>query len=239
MSHMIKLAIVDDHTLFRKTLADYLSKQSFQVSIEGADIFDLLNKLKSITVDVLVTDLFMPNAGGIEALKTVRNEYPELKIVVLSMSSNLRLINELLDIGIYAYISKADEAEHLVQAINAAFADQIYRNILLTEALYLHKQINKNINDAGNHISLDDREKKVLQLLWQEKSNKDIAKEIFLSVRSIEKIRQDMKQKLGLKTMIGLLKYGLVNNIIETNEMRMREYFHVHRDSNSLKAEPI
>jgi DNA-binding NarL/FixJ family response regulator len=222
MQEMIKLAIADDHTLFRKTLAEYLSKQSsFDVAITACNFSDLRDQLKSAQIDVLLTDIYMPSATGMESLKTIRTEYPDLKIVVLSMSTDIKLVNELLDIGIYAFISKADEAEQLVEAIIAAHNDQIYRNPYLTEALYLHKQINRDTNGDGLLNVLDDREKKVLRLLWQEKSNKDIAKEIFLSVRSVEKIRQDMKLKLGVKSMIGLLKYGLIHSIIEPTEIHV------------------
>ncbi|MEO5563467.1 MAG: response regulator transcription factor [Chitinophagaceae bacterium] len=218
--NVIKLAIVDDNTLFRKTLTDYLSQQSFlEVIIEVSDVFELLNRLESDTADILVTDIVMPNTSDIEALKIIRNKFPDLKVVVLSMSTNLILINQLMEIGIHAYISKTDEPAHLMQAIVAASEDKIYRNRLLTEALYLDKQINRKKNGESINVILDDREKKIVQLLWQEKSNKDIAKEIFLSVRSIEKIRQVIKQKLGVKSMIGMLKYALMNNIIETSEV--------------------
>jgi DNA-binding NarL/FixJ family response regulator len=234
MQDMIKLAIADDHTLFRRTLADFLSRQpTFRIEINAQDFTDLRNQLKSTTVDVLLTDIFMPDSSGIEALKLIRNEQPELKIVVLTMSTDLKLVDELLDIGIYAFISKAEEAENLVDAIKAAHNDQIYRNRLMTDALYLHTEKNLDMNGDGIQAMLDGREKKVLQLLWQEKSNKDIAKEIFLSVRSVEKIRQDIKQKLGIKSIVGLLKYALSHDIIQTREVYVFDSFEHRRSSMS------
>lgn len=216
----INLAIADDHTLFRRMLKDFLTQQvSLNVTIEACDILDLLKKLKVFPADIVVMDVFMPKIEGSEALKCIRTEFPHLKVIVLSMSTNLLLINELMDIGIHAYISKADEPEHLLQAIDSAHNDKIYRNKLFTDALYLHNHNNLKKIEKGNTIQFDDREKKVLQLLWEEKSNKDIANEIFLSVRSVEKIRQDMKEKLGVKSTIGLLKYALTNKIIRSNNV--------------------
>jgi DNA-binding NarL/FixJ family response regulator len=212
----VKLGIIDDHTFFRGILVNFLNQHpSFQIAIQASDVFELLNKLKIFYADILVLDVFMPKANGSESLKLLRREYPDIKVVVLSTSTDLWLINELLDFGIHGYISKADEPENLVQAILAASEDKIYRNNLYTEALYLHNHI--NFKRAGKKNPFDEREKKILQLLWEEKSNKDIANEIFLSVRSVEKIRQDMKEKLGVKSTIGLLKYALSNKLIEDN----------------------
>lgn len=214
----IKLGIADNYIFFRGILADFLNQHpSFQIAIQASDIFDLLNKLKVFYADILVLDVSMPKTNGSESLKILRREYPDIKVIVLSASTDLWLINELLDFGIHGYISKSDEPENLVQAILAASEDKIYRNTLYTEALYLHNHTNFKKAGKRNHIHFDEREKKVLQLLWEEKSNKDIANEIFLSVRSVEKIRQDMKEKLGVKSTIGLLKYALSNKIIENN----------------------
>lgn len=218
-SNVIKLAIVGDHSLFRKTLLNYLSQQSrIHIAVEVSDVFDLLNELKSDTADVLVTNLVMPGMRDIEMLRIIRNKYPDLKIVVLSMSADLRLINQHLDIGIHAYLSKADEPGDLLQAITAAAEDKIYRTRFLTEALYVNKHASLKNNNESTNLYLDEREKRILQMLWQEKSNKEIAGEIFLSVRSVEKIRQDMKQKMGVKSLTGLFKYALMNNLIGVNE---------------------
>lgn len=212
---IINLAIVDDHTLVRKTLQSFLSQQSnIKILIQAANIVDLLTELAKKSVDVLIMDVFMPNSDGYVAFKTIKKQYPEIKIIALSMNTDLYLINDLLDIGINAYIAKHDEPENLLQAIFSVSENRIYRNKLFTEALYLNRQnIIRNQPEKKTDL-LDDREKKILQLLWEEKSNKEIADEIFLSVRSIEKIRQDMKEKLDIASTIGLLKYALRNNII-------------------------
>ena len=213
----IKIAIIDEFTLFRKMLKGYLSEQkNIGIITHTSDPFELLNRLKYFPIDILLCDILISNVNIIDVLKTVQVRYPEIRIIILSTCTDPKVISNLLDLGIHGYISKSDEPEELLQAIMAVADNRIYRNKLFTEALYYNKQYNIKPGINGLHASLNEREKKVLQLLWEEKSNKEIADQLFLSIRSIEKIRQDMKDKLGLKSTVGLLKYGITNRIIES-----------------------
>jgi DNA-binding NarL/FixJ family response regulator len=215
LSKPVNLAIVDDHALFRKTLKTFLSDQNnMQVTIQAADVVELLNKLSDFQVDVLLMDLFLPGLNGNEAVKVIRKEFPAIKILMLSMSVDMELISDLLDSGIHGYISKADEPEDLLQGIQVAVDDRIYRNRLFTEALYWDKQNSIRQYIEQTNIILNEREKRIIQLIWEEKSNKEIAESLFLGTRSVEKIRQDLKEKLGVKSTVGLLKYALDQRII-------------------------
>jgi DNA-binding NarL/FixJ family response regulator len=217
LSRPINLAIVDDHVLFRKTLKAFLSNQeNFNVTVQATDILDLLNKLRIASIDVLLMGIFLPEINGNEALKAIRSEYPTLKIIALSMSTDMGLIGELLDAGIHGYISKEDEPEELVQAIQAVASNRIYRNRIFTEALYWDKQTKIKAYERVNAF-LNEREKKILKLIWEEKSNKEIAVELFLGIRSVEKIRQDIKEKIGARSTVGLLKYAFDKKIIGTD----------------------
>jgi len=217
LSRPINLAIVDDHSLFRKTLKSFLSEhgENINVTLQAADMLELFSKLKTTSIDLLLLDIFMPGISGNEAVRTLRREYPTVKILVLSMGTDMDMISDLLDAGIHGYFSKADEPEELLQAIEAVANNRIYRNRLFTEALYWDKQ-NKIRSYEGSHASLNEREKKILQLIWEEKSNKEIADELFLGIRSVEKIRQDLKEKIGVRSTVGLLKYAIDKRIIGT-----------------------
>ena len=216
LSRPINLAIVDDHTLFRKTLKSFLSEQkNINVSVQASGIFDLLVKLKVAPVDILLMDLFLPEINGSDALEAIRREYPRMTILVLSMSTDLALISDLMDMGIHGYISKADEPEELLKAIQAVAENRIYRSRLFTEALYWSRQNNmRSFSHNTSTVLLNEREKKMLQLIWEEKSNKEIADELFLGVRSVEKLRQDLKEKIGVKSTVGLLKYAIKRRVI-------------------------
>jgi DNA-binding NarL/FixJ family response regulator len=211
----INVAIADDHTLFRKTLKDFISGQkNINVVVQSPDLTDLLYKLKNNYVQVLLMDEFMPKLNGAEAVKQIRHEYPEIKILILSMRTDMELLSDLMDLGVYGYFSKADEPEELIHAIVTLSEQRIYRNKMFTEVMYWSRQNDIKMNISAANVSLSDREKQVLQLLWDEKSNKEIADHLFLSVRSVEKMRQDLKEKLGVKTTIGMLKYAMSTKII-------------------------
>src|ERR1700724_1325131 len=102
----VNLAIVDDHSLFRKMLKSFLSEhENINVAVQAAEMLDLFNKLKTSSIDVLLMDFFMPGLSGNDALRIIRSEYPAIKILVLSMSTDMDLISNLLDAGIHGYIS--------------------------------------------------------------------------------------------------------------------------------------
>jgi DNA-binding NarL/FixJ family response regulator len=210
----INLAIVDDQTLYRKTLKNYLTEHdSIKVVIHVSDIFELLNKIQHFKVDVLIIDAFMPGVKSYEAIKMIREKCPEVRILVLSMNKNLDMISDLMESGINGYISKTDDPEELIQAIKAAEDDQLFRNKIFTDALYWNKQRMKKYGSADN-ISLTEREKKILQLIWEEKNNQEIGDELFLGSRTIEKLKQDIKEKIGAKSTVGLIKYAINNKIV-------------------------
>jgi DNA-binding NarL/FixJ family response regulator len=100
-SRTIQIALVDDHSLFRKTLTHFLSGQNnLEVVIQATDVPDLFSKLRNFKAEILLMDIFMPKMDGTEALKILRQEFPSLKILVLSMSTDIGLVCDLLEAGI-------------------------------------------------------------------------------------------------------------------------------------------
>lgn len=199
----INLAIVDGNSLFRKTLKSFLSEhENISVVIQRADMSELINQLKATPVDVLLIDIFMTGLKESDELKFIREEFPDIKILALSMTTDPQLINHLLDEGIHGYVSKADEPEELLKAIRFSVDNRVYRSTLFI----------RNYS-VGAKIVLSERERKILQLIWEEKSTREIADELFLGIRSVEKIRQDIKEKIGARSIIGLLKYAIYKRI--------------------------
>jgi DNA-binding NarL/FixJ family response regulator len=207
--------------LFRKTLKNYLLHQkNIGVVLQASDIPELLDKLTSSMIDILIMDLMMPGINDADAVTLLRARYPSIRILVLSMCTDVDMVSDLLESGINGYIACSDEPEELVQAIYAAAENRLYRNGLLMEALYWNKQNTVNLSNypEGYMINLNEREKKILCMIWEEKTNKEIAEELFLGVRSIEKIRQSMKDKIAVKSTIGLIKYAIDKRIIRVEE---------------------
>ena len=185
------------------------------VVIQSPNISDLLSKLKDFEVHILLMDVCIPELNGVEAVKNIKSKYPDIKILALSNCTEMNSLNELLDAGVYGIISKTDEPDELIRAIEAISEKGIYRSALFTEVMYWNKQNNLMSHKETADVSLNKRESEILQLLWEEKSNKEIAGYLYLSVRSVEKIRQDLKEKLGVKSTIGLIKYGISKKIIK------------------------
>lgn len=211
---MTSVSIIDDHKVFTTSLKNYLENlEDIQVVIEENDPYHFLEQVKIKKPDIAIVDLYMSKMDGATLIRQLREKFPEINIIVLSMCLDLKKISRLIDMGIHSYISKYDDVQQLKEAIYAAGENRIYKNKLFTDALYW-STMQKVQKKSPQKIIFSDREVKMLQLLWQEKTNKEIAAELFLGIRSIEKIRQDMKERLGVKTTIGLIKYALSHNII-------------------------
>ena len=215
-SRPINLAIVTMFTLFRKALKSILSERNnLNVCVLAADFQALFTELKYTSVDVLILDITSPQEAIAEILRELLNEYKDLKIVVVSDCTDYDLISYLIDSGIHAFISRSDEPEEMIRAIQSVVNYGFYSNRLLTEALYRNKQNSLRNLSVDGRTTLSEREKKILQLIWEEKSNKEMAENLFLGIRSIEKIRQDMKEKIGVKSTIGLMKFAIDKRIID------------------------
>jgi two-component system nitrate/nitrite response regulator NarL len=219
----LSLAVIDDHSLFRKAVVDYLARQKdLEVKIDADDAFVVLEQLKSKPVDLVLLDLYMPKMNGFDAFTVLRNEFPEIKIIIMSMCSDLEVIGRLLDLGIYAYILKTDDIADLLEAINTARKNRIYRNKFFTEALYMEKEkAIVKVSAKKSAVNLSDREKRLIQLLWEDKTTKEISSDLFLSISSVEKVKQEVKEKLDVKSVAGLFKYALKSGIISIDKWKL------------------
>jgi DNA-binding NarL/FixJ family response regulator len=207
----INLAIVIVHSIFRKVLKNYLSEQkNINVVINTSNSKELLNNFKHFPVDVLLIDITTFKSNDL--VTNLINDYPETKVLVFSDISDIKLL-DTLPVEIHGYISSADDPDDLLQAITSVSNNVIHRNKLYTEVLYLNQQ--NYLRNGPFNINLNERERKIIQLLWEEKSNKEIADLFYLSIRSVEKIRQDLKDKLNVKSTIGMFKYALKEKIIQ------------------------
>lgn len=217
-SKVIKIAVLEDHTLFREVLVKYLVMQKgISVEIQASNFYELKECLSEKKIDILILDIGLPEIPGEEVQKIISEEYPWIRTIVVSMSKDYATINRLFDVGIYGFISKTDCIEELTNAIHSVADSKLYKNKALSETLFwVHE--NKIIHGKDVNL-LTEREIRIIQLLWEEKSNEEIAAILFLGIRSIEKIRQNIKEKLGVKSTIGILKYGISQDILQTYNM--------------------
>ncbi len=218
-SAIIKIAIADDHKIFRDGIKMALSpKQNLKMIWEAEDGKDLLHKITIKKPDVLLMDIRMPEIDGINAIELLRKEYEDLKIIVLTMYDDQQMISKMMEMGANAYLTKTTDPDEIYEAILTCMNEDFYFNQLVNNAVMGKLMQKKNVRQHyGSHIPItfSEKELKILQLLAEDKTTEDISKIIFLSPRTIETIRQTMKNKVGAKTIGGLITYGMRNKMIE------------------------
>lgn len=218
-SEVIKVAIADDHKIFRDGIKLALSyKENLKIIWEAEDGKDLLHKITIKKPDVLLMDIRMPEIDGINAIELLRKEHDDVKIIVLSMYDDQQTISKMMENGANAYLTKTTDPDEIYQAILTCMNDEFYFNQLVNNAVMGKLLQKKNVRrQYGNHvpITFNDKELKILQLLGDDKTTEEISKIVFLSPRTIETIRQNMKNKVGARTIGGLLVYGMRHKMIE------------------------
>ncbi|MDQ2721117.1 MAG: response regulator transcription factor [Bacteroidota bacterium] len=219
LSTMIKIAIADDHKIFRDGIKMALSpREDLKMIWEAEDGKDLIHKMAIKQPDVLLMDIRMPEIDGINAIEILRKEYDELKIIVLSMYDDQQMISKMMEMGANAYLTKTTDPNEIYEAILTCMNEDFYFNHLVNNAVMgklMQKKSARKHYGYNIPINFNEKEIKILQLLGEDKTTEEISKIIFLSPRTIETIRQNMKNKVGAKTIGGLIMYGMRNKMIE------------------------
>ena len=211
---VIKIAIADDHKIFRDGIKMALStKENLKMIWEAEDGKDLMHKIEIKKPDVLLMDIRMPEIDGINAISMLRKEHEDVKIIVLTMYDDQQMISRMMEMGANAYLTKTTDPDEIYEAILTCMNDEFYFNQLVNNAVMGKLMQKKNVrHHYGMSVPISFSEK---ELLAEDKTTEEISKIIFLSPRTIETIRQNMKNKVGAKTIGGLITYGMRNKIIE------------------------
>ncbi len=215
----IKVAIADDHTLFRKGMITLLETFSqLEVSIEAEDGHILLQKIAQVPPDVVLLDMDMPTMGGAEVIKHLHRDYPEVKIIIVSMHDESEFILQSLELGANSYLLKNAEPDEVVVAIETVVDEGFFFNDFVAKVM--HQRIARTQHYASaihkkNTTELTKREIEVLKLICQEYSTKEISDKLFRSERTIEGHRQNLIDKIGAKNVAGLVVYAIKHGIFK------------------------
>ncbi|RZK18940.1 MAG: response regulator transcription factor [Flavobacterium sp.] len=205
----INLFIVDDHQLVVDGLRSLLDNED-QYTIVGCSNRpkEVVDKLENLAVDVLLTDINMPEMSGVELTRNVKKKYPKIKVLALSMFGERQVIREMIDAGISGYILKNTGKQELLAAL-AKLADG--QNFFGEEVT---KELMKSFStdEEGSHLT--NREIEIIRLIENEYSNKKIADLLFISERTVETHRKNIFRKTGTQSIVGLLKYAYDHRII-------------------------
>jgi len=206
----INIVLVDDHQMFRDGVKSVLSdEENIEIVGEvgsGKDLYDLL---KNETPDLIITDISMPDISGIEVAKHISENYTGIKILMLSMHSNEEFITKALSVGANGYLPKDTSMSELLEAINSIYKGENYFNKSISDTI-LKSLMNK---PKEENKSLTKREKEIINLVVEGLSNKEIAEKLCISIRTVDSHKNNIMQKLGLKSSVELVKYAIKNKL--------------------------
>jgi DNA-binding NarL/FixJ family response regulator len=213
----IKIAIADDYKIYRDGLkVGLLADDNLEVIAEADNGEDLMKLLETNSPDIIIMDLKMPIMDGMEATKAVRKKYPAIKVLVVTMYEDDKFIIHLMENGANGYLLKNAEPDEIRKSLYALHENGYYFNDLVNKALLKKLVLKNNLKPSFNqNIELTEREQEVLKLICEEKTAAEIGKEIFLSPRSVEGIRQRLIEKVGVRNSAGLVMFAVKNGIVD------------------------
>ena len=215
----ISIILADDHPVVRRGMQALLeSEQDFSivgVASDGLEAVELTERLKP---DVLVLDLMMPGLSGLEALRILRERCPRTRIVILSMYSSSAFVAQALQNGAVGYVLKECTEENLVRAVREAAAGRRFLSPPVTEiAIDAYIEQSKT-GPFDPHETLTPRQREVLQLAAEGKTNAEIAARLNISQRTVENHRATLMQRLGLQNQTELIRHAMRHGLIPLDE---------------------
>lgn len=215
----IKIILVDDHQIIRDGIIALL-KNVKDIEITGAvaDVNELHECLKSTIPDILILDISLPEVSGIEITKEIKEKYPDIKILILTMYTNESFIFSSLEAGANGYLPKNTSKKEILKAIYSLHKGEDYYNATISNIIlsnYIKRAKISSEESNKNKPNLTKREVETLQLIGEGLSNKEIADRLYISIRTVESHKRNIMQKLELKTIVDLIKFAIKNNIIK------------------------
>jgi two-component system, NarL family, nitrate/nitrite response regulator NarL len=205
---LLRILLVDDHTMLLEGINNLLEKQEgIKVVGKASGGDDAVRLLKGISVDLVISDLHMPGMDGVALFNHVKQHYPSVKTIVLSMHDEVHIVKELLRSGVNGYVLKKDTHKELLNAIDEVRNGRVYVSSEVNKVLVEDLQ-----NEAEKPL-LTARELEIVKLIVKEFSNKQIAEQLFISERTVETHRKNILRKTGVGSVVGLIKYAYANKI--------------------------
>ena len=208
----ILLGIVDDHQIVIDGLKSLLQGHDrFNVVIECTQPMQMVELIKKKPINILLTDVMMPGMNGAELSKTVHKQFPDIKILALSMSGQGDLVNQMIDDSdICGYVLKNIGKQELVKALEKIAGGGIYFSEEVLQEMTKASE-RKKINEE---VHLTAREIEIIRLIEKEFSNKQIAEHLFLSERTVETHRKNIFRKTNTASVIGLIKFAYEHKLV-------------------------
>lgn len=210
----IKIVIADDHQLFREGIAKLLSNApEIEVVAQAENGEEAVEKVRDYSPDMILMDIGMPKLNGIEATRLIAIEFPEVKILVLSMHTEKEYIKGILDAGASGYLLKMCTYTQLIEGIKSVAEGRKYLSEQVTE-IVLKDYLAKEEGNLDPKAALSKRELEILKLFAEGKSSREISESLFISIKTVGTHKQHILKKLKLKTNADMVKYALKQGLI-------------------------
>jgi DNA-binding NarL/FixJ family response regulator len=206
----IGILIAEDHTIVREGLRSLIEKQpDMEIVCEAEDGRVAVERVREFLPNVVIMDITMPNLNGIEATRQIVSEFPQIKVIALSIHSNRRFVADMLGAGAAGYVLKECLFDELVQAIKAVAAGESYLSSRITGVVIEHYVRGLAAIADSLLSSLTSREREVLQLIAEGNTTKKIALDLHVSTKTIEANRRQIMEKLDVHSIAELTKYAV------------------------------
>lgn len=213
----INILIVDDHKMFREGVTELLKKEdTIEVVGDTGSDTEVWQFLKEKTINVILMDIDMGDISGITLTASIKQDYPDVKILALSMHGDKNYIVKMLEAGALGYILKNAGKEEMLNAIHTVANGNTYFSSQVSTKLLEH--ISKPSSDIKHKMEgtiLTDRELEVLKMIAEEYSNPEIAERLFISIRTVDTHRRNLLDKIGAKNTAGLVKYAIQKGLLD------------------------
>lgn len=209
---MIRILVADDHSVVRRGIVQIISDhQDMKVVAEAENGFQIMEKLGTLACDVILLDISMPGKNGLEVLRDIREQRPEIQVLMLSMYPEEQYALRALRSGAAGYITKSSAPDELIQAVRKVAIGGKYVTTSLAEKLAASFEFNA---DRQKHELLSDREFQVMCLIASGRTISDIADELNLSVKTISTYRARILEKMGMSNNAELTHYAISNRLV-------------------------
>ena len=205
----IRVLLADDHAVLRDSLRAFLAMYpDLEVIGEASDGVETLTQVRALKPDVLLLDMAMPNLGGLEVLRRIAKEQPACKVLALTQHDAPQYVLPALQAGAKGYLLKKSGGSEVAQAVRAiARGESVLHPAIARLVIDAAVQGNAPTKSASDHLT--EREREVLVLIGEGKTNSEIAQSLGISQKTVDKHRASLMQKLGITTRAGLIRYAL------------------------------
>ena len=212
----IRVFLADDHKILRESLVILLAqKENIEVVGAAGDGQEAYRKILELKPDIAVLDISIPRLNGIDLADKLKIELPEVKVIILTMHKSGEFVSKALCAGVRGYVLKDNALEELIECIELVFEHKIYLSQDITGIVVDGFVNNTRENPESGESAISSREREILQLLAEGKSNKDVSDLLSLSIKTVETHRSNIMRKLGFHNITDLVLYAVRNHMIE------------------------